>query len=283
MKASVRKAAAPRRRMAIRSNERRLVTQHPRRRVLSLAAGAAALPAVSRISWAQAYPTRPITMIVPLPAGGPTDVVGRVVAERMKGSLGQPIIIQNITGADGTIGTGRAARATPNGYTLVLGGQSTHVLNGAFYSLPYDVLNDFVPIAPLATFSFILFARKMMPAKDLNELIASLKANPNKIAFGSATGNTRLVTQLFQKQTGTQVTLVPYRGAAQAMQGLVAGQIDLLFYPPDALALAQAGSIKAYAVTSGNRLALAPDIPTFSEMGLPAVLVENSNSNILMV
>jgi tripartite-type tricarboxylate transporter receptor subunit TctC len=246
--------------------------QHPRRRFLHLAAGAAALPAATRIARAQVYPTRPITLIVPLSAGGPTDVVGRVVAERMRGSLGQPIIIENITGADGTIGTGRAARATPDGYTLVLGGQSTHVLNGAFYSLPYDVLNDFAPIAPLATFPFILFARKMMPAKNLNELIASLKANPNKIAVGSATGNTRLMMSIFQKQTGTQVTLVPYRGAAQAMQDLLADQIDLLFYPPDALPLAQTGSIKAYAVTSDNRLAAAPDIPTFGEMGLPAVL-----------
>jgi tripartite-type tricarboxylate transporter receptor subunit TctC len=167
MKASVRKAATPRRWSATRGNERRLVTQHPRRSILSLAAGAAVLPAVSRVAWAQAYPTRPVTMIVPFPAGGGADVIARVMAERMRKPLGQPVIIENIGGADGSIGVGRTARARPDGYTICLGFDGTHVLNGAFYSLPYDVLNDFVPISPLATGPIVLVARKTMPAADL--------------------------------------------------------------------------------------------------------------------
>jgi len=137
-----------------------------RRQFLRLAAGAAALSAVSRGARAQTYPTRPITMIIPSAAGaGAADVTGRMVAERMRASLGQPVIIENVGGADGSIGVGRAARARPDGYTIDLGYVGNHVLNGAFYSLPYDVLNDFAPIAPLVTFPFVLFARKTMPAK----------------------------------------------------------------------------------------------------------------------
>jgi tripartite-type tricarboxylate transporter receptor subunit TctC len=148
---------------------------------------------------------------------------------------------------------------------------ATHVLNGAFYSLPYDVLNDFAPISPLVTNPFVLLARKTMPAKDLSELIVSLKANPNKMSAGASAASVRLVTAFFQKETGTRFTIVPYRGAGPIYQDLVAGQIDLAFGAPDALTLVRAGSIKAYAVTSDIRLALAPDIPTLAEMGLPAV------------
>ena len=245
--------------------------QHPRRRFLRLASGAAVLPAFPRIARAQSYPTRPITMIVPSTAGGAIDLVGRVVAERMRRSLGQPIIIENIAGADGSIGVGRAARARPDGYTIVIGITSTHVLNGAFYSLPYDVLNDFAPISPLVTTPFVLLARGTMPFKVLNELIAWLKANPNKVSAGVSVVSARLVTAFFQKETGTQFTFVPYRGAAPVYQDLLAGQIDLAFAAVDALSLIRAGSIKAYAVTSATRLAVAPDIPTFAEMGLPAV------------
>jgi tripartite-type tricarboxylate transporter receptor subunit TctC len=246
-----------------------LVVQHPRRRVLSLAAGAAALPTVSRISWAQAYPTRPITVIVPVAAGGPSDVVARVVAERMRGSLGQSVIIENVTGADGTIGTGRAARARPDGYTIDLGTGGTHVLNGALYSLQYDVVNDFLPIAPLAMNRLVLFARKTNPAKDLHEFIAWLKVNPNKASAALGGPFLHAVTALFAKKTGTQFTFVPYRGTAPAVQDLVAGQIDFYFGALDSLSLMRAGSIKAYAITSETRLTLAPDIPTFAEMGLP--------------
>jgi tripartite-type tricarboxylate transporter receptor subunit TctC len=148
-----------------------------RRRFLHLAAGAAAVPAVSPIARAQAYPTRPITMIVPYPAGAATDTYGRIMTERMRASLGQHIIIENVSGADGSTGVGRAARARPDGYTFVLGDLATHVLNGALHSLQYDLLNDFAPVSPLVTGSLLLVARKTMPAKDLNDLIAWLKDN----------------------------------------------------------------------------------------------------------
>jgi len=243
----------------------------PRRQFLHLAAGAAALPAVSRIARAQTYPSRPITMIVPYPPGGPSDAGARVLAERIRGSLGQPIMIENVSGANGSVGTGRAARARPDGYTIDLGVISTHVLNGAFYSLPYDVLNDFLPISPLYTIAYILFGRKTMPATDLRELINWLKANPNGASAGVAATILHLVTAFFQRETATQFTFVPYRGGAPAMQDLVAGQIDLYFGTLDQLPLMRAGAIKAYAVTSDARSALAPDIPTFGEMGLSAV------------
>jgi tripartite-type tricarboxylate transporter receptor subunit TctC len=209
-------------------------------------------------------------MIVPVAAGSATDTIGRIIAERMRRPLGQPVIVENVSGADGSIGVGRAARARPDGYTIDVGYLGGHVLNGAFYSLRYDVLNDFAPISPLVTTSNILFARKTMPAKDLNELIAWLKANPNKASVGVQSAGLRLVAAFFQKETGTHFALVPYRGNAPAMQDLVAGQIDLYFGSPDQLSLV--GSVKAYAVTSNTRIALAPDIPTFAEMGLPELL-----------
>jgi len=241
----------------------------PRRTFLQFAGAAVAVPAFSYIATAQTYPTRPITMIVPFAPGGPTDAIARVLAERMRGSLGQPIIIENVSGANGSIGTGRFARARPDGYTIDLGNAYAHVLNGVLYSLPYDVLNDFEPILPLVTSPVVLFTRKTMPAKDLNELIAWLKVNPDKASAGFPA--LPITTMLFQRETGTHFALVPYRGVALAVQDLVAGQIDLLFSTPEALPLMRAGSIKAYAVASDTRLALAPDIPTFGEMGLPAV------------
>jgi len=243
----------------------------PRRRFLHLAASAAALPAVSCDPEAQSYPSRPITMIVPFAAGGGADAVGRVVVEHIRGLIGQPIIIENLVGADGSIGVGRAALARPDGYTIVLGILDTHVLNGAFYSLQYDVLNDFAPVAPLITNPTVLYAGKRMPAKDLNELIAWLKANPDRASAGIQTVGFRLLMAFFQKGTGTQFPLVPYRGSSPAMQDLMAGHIDLAFGGGDSLPLMQAGSIKAYAVTSDTRMAVAPDIPTFAEMGLPSL------------
>jgi tripartite-type tricarboxylate transporter receptor subunit TctC len=242
-----------------------------RRKFLHLATGAAALPAMSRIADAQAYPARPVTIIVPFAAGGGADVVVRLLTERMRESLGQPIIVENVSGANGSVGIGRVARARPDGYTIDLGASSTHVLNGALYSLPYDVLNDFEPISPLVRFPLVLFGRTTMSAKDLNELIVWLKANPDKASAGIAAAAFRIETALLQKQTGTTFTLVPYRGSAPAMQDLVAGQIDMMFDVPTSLPLVRAGSIKAYAVTSDTRWAQAPDIPTFVEMGMPAL------------
>ncbi len=241
----------------------------PRRQFLHLATGAAVLPTMSRIAKALAYPARPITMVVPFPPGGAADGFARALAEGMRSSLERPVIIENISGADGTIGVGRAARARPDGYTIDLGTMATHVLNGAFYSLQYDVLNDFAPILPVGETPCIMFARKTMPANNLIELIAWLKANPNKASAGITTIGFRLLAVFFQKETGTQFTLVPYRGAPPAMQDLAAGQIDMLFNAPVQLPLVRAGGIKAYAVSGDTRLAAAPDIPTIGEMGLP--------------
>jgi tripartite-type tricarboxylate transporter receptor subunit TctC len=248
----------------------------PRRRFLHLAAGAAALPAISRMATAQTYPSRPVTMIVPFPAGGATDVIARILAERMQKPLGQPIIIENIGGADGSIGVGRAARARPDGYTICLGIDGTFVVNGAFYSLPYDVLNDFAPISPLATGPIVLVARKTMPAEDLSELISWLKAHPNQTSAGTNTLGVRLLAVRFQKQTGTQFTIVPYRAVGSLIGDLVAGQIDLVFGTlATHLPLVRAGREKAYAVAGETRSALAPDIPTFAQIGLPELTYPN--------
>jgi tripartite-type tricarboxylate transporter receptor subunit TctC len=243
----------------------------PRRRLLRLVAGAAALPAVSNMSWAQAYPMRPVTMIVPFAAGGPVDVLGRIITEQMKSSLGQPVIIENIGGADGSIGVGRAVRARPDGYTISLGNMSSHLLNAAFYSLPYDLLIDLAPISPVATTPLVLFARKTLPARDLKELVQWLKTNDGRASAAISTVGERLATIMFQRATGTQFAIIPYRGAAPAMQDLIAGQIDLFIDTPLQLPQVRAGNIKAFAVTSDARLAVAPDVPTFAEMGRPTV------------
>jgi tripartite-type tricarboxylate transporter receptor subunit TctC len=242
-----------------------------RRKFLQFAAAVAIAFAFPQVATAQTYPTRPVTMIVPFPPGGNADVVGRVLAERMRVSFGQPIIVENVGGANGSIGVGRVARARPDGYTIDLGFLGGHVQNGAFYSLPYDVLNDFEPITPLVEMPYVIFARKTMPANGLRELIVWLKANPDKASAAIVTVGGQLITQLFQRETGTHFVLVPYRGTAPAMQDLVAGQIDLLFDLPPQLPLVRAGSIKAYAVVSDTRLTTASDIPTVGEMGLSAL------------
>jgi tripartite-type tricarboxylate transporter receptor subunit TctC len=243
-----------------------------RRQFLHLAAGAAALPATSRIASAQTYPSRPITMVVPFPPGGSTDVLGRTIMDRMRASLGQPIIIENVTGAGGSIGVGRAARAAPDGYTLSIGQWSTHVANGATYALQYDLLNDFESVALLADSPLLVTVKKTMPAKDLKEFIAWLKANPDKATQGHAGvgGIGHIAGLLLQKQTNTRFRSVPYRGGAPAMQDLVAEHIDfILAATPDALPQVSLGNVKAFAVTAKTRLTSLPDIPTVDEAGLP--------------
>ena len=197
----------------------------PRRQILQLAAGAVALPAVSRGAWAQAYPARPITLVVPFAAGGPTDTIARIMGERMRASLGQTIIIENTTGAAGSIGVGRVARAEPDGYTVGIGHWSTHVVNGAIYQLPYDVLNDFEPISLVAANAQLAVVRKSFPANNLKELTDWLKDNPDKASQGTAgAGSASHVSGVyFQKETGTRFQFVPYRGTGPAMQDLVAG------------------------------------------------------------
>jgi tripartite-type tricarboxylate transporter receptor subunit TctC len=244
----------------------------PRRQFLHLAAGAAALPVAARIARAQAYPSRPITLVVPFATGGATDVIGRVMAERMKSSLGQPVIVENVTGAGGTIGVGRVARATPDGFTLGLGTNGSHMVAGATYTLQYDLLNDFEPVALISTGPFMLVAKKTTPANDLKSLIAWLKTNPDKATQGhSGTGGiTHIAGVFFQRETGTRFQFVPYRGAAPAIQDLVAGHIDLVISDPVAATpQVRAGTIKAYGVTAKVRLHSAADIPTLDEAGLP--------------
>jgi tripartite-type tricarboxylate transporter receptor subunit TctC len=186
-------------------------------------------------------------------------------------AIGQPVVVENVGGADGSIGNVRAAHAKPDGYTIELGTTSTHVLNGAFYSAQYDVLKDFAPIVLLATSPNVLFAKKTMPGNDLAEMIAWLKANPGKASAATFATGIRLVTEVFQRETGTHFAIVPYRGSAPALQDLLAGQIDLSFDGALQLSQVRAGNIKAYAIASDSRSALAPNIPTFREMGLPSV------------
>jgi tripartite-type tricarboxylate transporter receptor subunit TctC len=225
---------------------------------------------------AQSYPTRAITMNVPFAAGGPTDTITRVVAQRMSVSLGQSIVIENVTGADGSLGVGRAARAAPDGYLLSIGQWSTHVLNGAAYALPYDLLNDFAPVALICANPLVIVSYKGVPAQNLTELIAWLKANPDRAAMGVASMAHRVSGIYFQNLTGTRFTLVPYRGAAPAMQDMISGQIQLMFdQAATALPLARAGSIKPYAITAATRLASAPDLPTAEEAGLPGLHISS--------
>jgi len=224
------------------------------------------------VARAQHFPSHPITMIVPLPAGSAFDLTARLVAERMRIALGQPVVVENLTGASGSVGTGRCARATPDGYTLCFGGVGTHVLNGAMLPVTYDVLKDFEPVALLATAQLLIVAKKAMPADDLKQLIAWLKANPDVASQG--TGGTGSLTQLagvsFARETGTRFRSVPYRGAAAAITDLVAGHIDFMIdLAPNSLPHVHAGAIKVYAVMAKTRLPAAPQIPTVDEAGLP--------------
>lgn len=248
----------------------------PRRTFLRLAAGAAALPAASRTASAQAYPVRPITIIGPYAAGGSTDVIGRVLAERMRASLGQPVIMENVVGAGGSIGVGRAARSAPDGYTLSIGQWGSHVVNGAIYALPYDLLKDFEPISLLVHSPMMLVVRTTMPAKNLEEFVAWLKANPGKASSGNSGvgGASHIAAVFFQNASGTRFGHVPYRGGGPATQDLVAGHIDLMAATAgDALTHVRAGSIKSYAVMAKKRLDGAPDVPTVDEAGLPGLHV----------
>src|SRR5215211_3608015 len=230
---------------------------------------------------AQPYPARPITLIVPFGAGGPVDTLARTLIEPMRASLGQPVIIENVTGASGTIGVGRAVRAAPDGYTVSIGNWPSHIVNGAIYSLPYDVQKDFEPVARLSSNPYVVVARKDLPAKNLAELIAWLKANPDKATQGTAgPGSGQHVSGVyFQNVTGTHFQFVPYRaGSADIMRDLVAGHIDLTFDQAiTALPHVRNGSVKAYAVTSNTRLLAAPDIPTVDEAGAPGVYISTWN------
>jgi tripartite-type tricarboxylate transporter receptor subunit TctC len=238
-------------------------------RKLIIAIALTALAGIAGVQ-AQTYPSRQITIVVPFPPGGSTDVAGRIMAEKMRPLLGQPVIIENVGGAGGSIAVGRVARAAPDGYTIDIGQWDTHVVNGAIYSLPYDLVRDFEPIGLLSKNPLMIIGRKTLPADDLKGLIAWLKANPEKATQGNPTAGGHVAGAYFQKETGTHFTFVPYRGAGPAMQDLVSGQIDLLIVQPAvALPQVQSGAIKAFAATGKARLAVAPNIETVAEGGLP--------------
>jgi tripartite-type tricarboxylate transporter receptor subunit TctC len=241
-------------------------------RALLTAAVAATALSISTNTMALEYPNRPITIVVPFPAGAVSDGVARILAERMRFGLGQPTLVENVTGASGSLGVGRVARSAPDGYMLLLGTLGSNVINGAFMHVQYDLVKDFEPISLVATQPLLIVARKTMPANNLVELIAWLKVNSEKATQGTSgpASTPHLAGLLLQREKGASYGFVPYRGAPLAMQDLLAGQIDILIDPaPLALQQIRGGNIKAYAVTARSRLKAAPDIPTVDEAGLP--------------
>jgi tripartite-type tricarboxylate transporter receptor subunit TctC len=243
-----------------------------RRKFLHLTAGAAAAATYPNFAFALDYPTRPITIVVPFSAGGATDVLARVLADPMGKSLGQTIIVEDITGAAGAIGVARVVRAPADGYTLSVGTLTTHVLIGGLYKLDFDLLTDLTPIAELAYEPLLICVKNSLPVKNLQELIAWLKANPGKASVGipgiGSTGNLAGIS--FQKVTGTTFQFIPYRGDGPAVQDMMAGQIDMMIEPSSNFtAQVQAGTVRAIAVPAKTRLASLPDVPTTDEAGLP--------------
>jgi len=229
-----------------------------------LAAGGSAL--------SENFPSHPITIIVPFSAGGPSDAMARVLAERMKATLGEALLIENVTGAGGSIGVGRAVRSLPDGYTISFGHLGTHVANGAIYKLGNDLVTDLEPVVLLPSNPMIVVSKNAVPAKSLKELIEWLKARPAPATAGTAGAGSgsHIAGLYFENVTGIKLQYVPYRGTAPAMNDLIAGQIDLIVdQTSNSIAQVRAGNIRAYAVTADRRLEQAPDVPTTDEAGLP--------------
>ena len=223
---------------------------------------------------AQTFPSKQITLVVPFTAGGPTDTLGRILAERMGRTLGQMVIVENTTGAAGTLGVARVVRAAPDGYTIGIGHWSTHVVNPAIYPLTFNILDDLEPLASIATNPQLLVSRKDLPAADLKGLIEW--ANSDKVTAGTAgVGSASHIGGLyFEQKTGAKLRFIPYRGAGPALQDLVAGQIDIMFdQAANSIPQVQAGKIKAFAVTAKERLKAMPDVPTVDEAGLPGLYI----------
>jgi tripartite-type tricarboxylate transporter receptor subunit TctC len=242
------------------------------RRLLTVMVAALVFLAWAGMAAAQNYPTRAMTMIVPFPAGGATDTLARFLAEKMRAILGQPVIIENVAGAAGSLGVARAVRSAADGYTLSIGTSTTHMLTGGLYALQFDLLKDLEPVIQIGSEPLLIVGRKSLPADDLKGLIAYLKANPDKASVGIAgVGATGHLTGIsFQKETGTRFQFVPYRGNAPAMQDLLAEQIDFMIEPSSNFkSLVGAGSVKPYAITGRTRLPSSPDIPTADEAGVP--------------
>jgi tripartite-type tricarboxylate transporter receptor subunit TctC len=225
---------------------------------------------------AQVYPSRPVTIVVALPAGGAVDALARILAEHMRVTLGQPVVVENMGGAGGTLSITRVVRSPPDGYTLGMGTLGQYVLSAAIYPIAFDVLKDLEPVVLLPSVPYWMVARKSLPPNTLQELVTWLKANPDK-ASASSTGTASLARfcgMFFQQQTGTRYQFVPYRGGAPSLQDLVAGQIDLSCdLAANSLPQLRNGNIKAYAVMAKRRWFAAPDIPTTDEAGVPGIYV----------
>jgi tripartite-type tricarboxylate transporter receptor subunit TctC len=222
-------------------------------------------------AFAETFPSHPITVIVPFSAGGPSDAMMRVMAERMKVALGEPLIIENVTGAGGSLGVGRTVRSPPDGYTVGFGHLGTNVANGAIYKLGYDLVTDLEPVVLLPSNPMIIVSKNAVPAKSLGELLAWLKARPTPATAGTAGAGSgsHIAALYFENVTGIKLQYVPYRGTAPAMTDLVAGQIDLIVdQTSNSISQVRAGNIRAYAVTDTKRVESAPDIPTTDEAGL---------------
>jgi tripartite-type tricarboxylate transporter receptor subunit TctC len=225
---------------------------------------------------AQPYPSKPITIIVPFAAGGPTDALARVLGERMGRSLGQTVVVEDVTGAGGTLGVTRAVHAAPDGYTLSIGHLGTHVINGAIYPLSFDLVKDFAPIAELASNPMMIVSKNDVPAKNLKGLIAWLRANDGTVTAGTAgVGSGSHFSGVYLGQlVGVKLRFVPYRGTGPALLDLVGGQIDLIVdQASNSLPQVRAGKIRAYAVTADKRMPAAADIPTVDEAGMPGFYI----------
>jgi len=239
-----------------------------------LVLAALAMLALTRIAVAETWPAHPITIIVPFAAGGPSDAVARILGERMKRSLGQVLLIENVTGAAGSIGVGRAVRSAPDGYTISLGHLGTHVANGAIYKLGYDLVTDLEPVVLLPSNPMIIVSKNDVPAKSLKELLAWLKSRPEPPTAGTAGAGSgsHIAGLYFENISGIKLQFVPYRGTGPALNDLVAGQIDIIVdQTSNSINQVRAGTIRAYAVTDTKRVESAPDIPTVDEAGLPGL------------
>jgi tripartite-type tricarboxylate transporter receptor subunit TctC len=245
-----------------------------RRRFLHLTAGAATMATASHVTAAQTYPARPITIVVPFPAGGPADAIARIIGERIRVTLGQPVIVENVSGAGGSIGVQRVVRAAPDGYTLSIGQLNSHVFTGAVYNVRYDLLHDLSPVALLTTNPQMIVGKKDLPAATMRELIAWLRANPDRASFATpGVGSPSHIWGIhFQNSTNTRFQFVPYRGGAPALQGVVSGQVDMTcLQASDLLPQVRNGNLKAYAILAGSAWERAPEIPTVDQAGAPGL------------
>ena len=236
----------------------------------SLRLFAAAVMSCFGVASAQNFPARPVAIVVPFSAGGPTDTIARIMAERMTKSLGQTVVVENVTGAGGNIGVGRVVRAAPDGYMVSIGHIGPHVINGAMYQLDYDLLKDLAPVGMFVTNPQVVVSKNGLPSKDLKSLIEYAKSKPISIATGGAGTPSHISGVYFQKLTGGAAPIVHYRGGAPASADVMAGHVDVFFdQAANALPQIRSGKVRAYAVTQPTRLSVAPDIPTVDEAGMP--------------